>query len=409
MITLNPPPQLILSDLNDSLNGKEINIETMINRREFIKKTSMGAAAISVAGLTQSGINNSESGIKPVGGRVIDAHMHVTPGKVKKALQVMDDNFIRYGVIIASIAGSDPDQYVGDKAFYEISEAIKPYKNRLALHYTYDWTLAETDPDFFNKAPDMLEKAVKAGAIALKNLKQLGLVARDHEGKLIAIDDPRLFPIWERAEKLGIPVAFHTGDPVAFFNPWNPKNERWEELELHPEWSFSDRSKYPPLETLFAQANNVYKKFRKIQFVSVHVGGYSENLKEVSRWLDEIPNLSVDTAARIGELGKHPASEGYDFFNKYQDRIMFGTDMAYWEGCDVQGAGPCKDFTLDEDRNFYNIHWRYLQTKDKQFDHPTPIQGKWKIDGIGLQTAALKKIYWDNAYRFYKLNRVGVA
>jgi predicted TIM-barrel fold metal-dependent hydrolase len=381
----------------------------MIDRRNFIKQTSMGAAAISMTGLTECSTSYARLRTIPVGGRVIDAHIHVTPGKVNKALQVMDDNNIRYGVLIASISGTEPNLYYGDKAFYELIEAVKPYKNRLGVHYTFDWTLAETDPEFFNKAPDMLEKAVKAGAIALKNLKQLGLVARDFEGKLIAIDDPRLFPIWERAEKLNIPLAFHTGDPVAFFEPWNQNNERWEELKLHPDWSFSDRSKYPPLKTLFEQVNNVYKKFTRIQFVAVHVAGYSENLKEVGRWLDIIPNLSVDIAARLGELGKHPAQEGNDFFNKYQDRIMFGTDLQFWEGCDVQGAGPCRDFTLDEDRNFYNIHWRYLQTRDQQFDHPTPIQGNWKIDGIGLQTPALMKIYWDNAYRFYKLNRFNVT
>jgi predicted TIM-barrel fold metal-dependent hydrolase len=377
----------------------------MINRREFIKKTGMGAAVISMAGLTDCGTSAARQDNRIVGGRVIDAHIHVTPVKIKRALEVMDDNSISYGVVIASISGDDPNQYVGDKAFYEIIDAIKPYKNRLGLHYTYDWALAQSDPDFFLKAPDMLEKAVNAGAIALKNLKQLGLEARDHDGKLIAIDDPRLFPIWERAEKLGIPVAFHTGDPVAFFAPWNAENERWDELKLHPEWSFSDNSKYPPLETLFAQVNNVYRMFSNVQFVGVHVACLSENLKQVGKWLDELPNLSIDTAARIGELGKHPATEGNEFFTKYQDRIMFGTDMAYWNGCDVQGAGPCKNFTLEEDRKFYDIHWRYLQTMDKQFDHPTPIQGNWKIDGIGLEPDVLKKIYWENAYRFYKLDR----
>jgi predicted TIM-barrel fold metal-dependent hydrolase len=381
----------------------------MINRREFIKQTGMGATAISLAGISVCRTGKSERSNKPVGDRVIDAHIHLTPGKVKKALQVMDENLIRYALVIASISGIGNDLFVGDKAFYELIEAVKPYKNRLGLHYTYDWTLAETDPNFFDKAPDMLEKAVNAGAIALKNLKQLGLSARDYEGKLLAIDDPRLFPIWERAEKLGITVAFHTGDPVAFFQPWEPGNERWEELELHPEWSFADRSKYPPLETLFEQANNVYRKFPKVQFVAVHIAGYSENLKAVSGWLDELPNLSVDTAARIGELGKHPPEEGHEFFTRYQDRIMFGTDLAFWPGCDVQGAGPCKDFTTEEHLMFYEIHWRYLQTRDKQFDHPTPIQGKWKIDGIGLDNQVLKKIYWDNAFRFYHLERFGVV
>lgn len=381
----------------------------MVDRREFIKKASMGAAAISMAGLTQCGTKKIKKINSPFGGKVIDAHIHATPNKVKTALQVMDDNSIPYAVLIASLSQKGEDYYMGDKAFYEQLEAIKPFKNRLGLHYTYDWTLAETDPEFFNKAPDMLEKAVNAGAIALKNLKQLGLEARDYEGKLLAIDDPRLFPIWERAEKLDIPVAFHTGDPVAFFQPWNPDNERWEELELHPEWSFADSSKYPPLETLFKQVTNVYRKFSGVKFVGVHVASYSENIDEVGRWLDEIPNLSIDTAARIGELGKHPAQKGHDFFNKYQNRIMFGTDLAFWENCDVQGAGPCKDFTLEENKEFYNIHWRYFQTNDKQFDHPTPIQGKWKIDGIGLEESVLKKVYWENSMKFYKLDRFNIG
>ena len=344
----------------------------------------------------------------PLGGRVIDAHIHVTPEKVREAIQVMDDNFIRYGVLMASLAGTEQDNYAGDKAFYELIEALKPYKDRLGVHYSYDWSLAGTDPEFFDKAPDMLEKAVMAGAIALKNIKELGLYAKDYEGKLIAIDDPRLFPIWERAEKLGIPVAFHIGDPVAFFRPWAPDNERWEELKLHPEWSFSDRSKYPALETLFTQAKNVFGKFNKVQFVAAHVAGFSENIRKVGRWLDEIPNLSVDIAARLGELGKHPAREGNAFFNKYQDRIMFGTDMQFWIDGDIQGAGICRDFTREENKHFYDIHWRYLQTLDQQFEHPTPIQGTWEIDGIGLQAPVLQKIYWDNAYRFYKLERFNV-
>jgi predicted TIM-barrel fold metal-dependent hydrolase len=381
----------------------------MITRREFVKQSVMGAAVISAAGFTQCNDNPSVKKIKPSGGRVIDAHIHVTPGKIKKALEVMDDNLIRYGVVIASLSGSDAEMYTGDRAFYELNDALKPYSNRFGLHYTYDWKLAETDPEFFNKAPGMLEKAVGAGAIALKNLKDLGLTARDTENKLIPIDDPRLFPIWERAGKLGIPVAFHTGDPVAFFQPWEPSNERWEELKLHPEWSFADHSKYPPQEQLFDQVNNVFRRFSDVKFVAVHIAGYSENLKVVSNWLDEMPNLYIDTAARIGELGKHDSREGHEFFTRFQDRIMFGTDMAYWEECDVQGAGPCKDFSLEEDRNFYNIHWRYFQTDDRQFDHPTPIQGNWKIDGIGLESSVLKKIYRENAFRFYRLERFGIT
>jgi predicted TIM-barrel fold metal-dependent hydrolase len=379
----------------------------MINRRDFIVKTAMAATAIPLTGI--SGCGQGKKAIKPAGEKVIDAHIHLVPGKINEALEVMDENYISYAILMASLSGTGEDLYSGDKAFYELMDALRPYKNRLGLFYTYDWTLAETDPGFFSKAPDILEKAVQAGALGLKNLKELGLYAKDHEGRLIAIDDPRLFPVWERAEKLGIPVAFHTGDPVAFFQPWEPGNERWDELKLHPEWSFADRSKYPPLETLFSQVNNVYRNFPNVQFVAVHVAGYSENLEAVGSWLDELPNLSIDTAARIPELGRHPSEKGHEFFSKYQDRIIFGTDLQFWSDCDVQGAGPCRDFTLEDHRKFYEIHWRYFQTRDRQFNHPTPIQGNWKIDGIGLDSKVLKKIYWDNAFRFYKLDRFNVS
>jgi predicted TIM-barrel fold metal-dependent hydrolase len=377
----------------------------MLTRRNFIRTTGIGAAALSVTGLAQCVSKPEDKKIRPYGGKVIDAHVHITPQKVEHALKVMDDNSIPYAVVIASISQTGDEYYYGDRAFYELAEAMNPHKNRLGIHYSYDWKLAQTDPDFFKKAPDMLERAVNAGAIAVKSLKDLGLMARDFEGKLIAIDDPRLFPIWERAEKLNIPVAFHTGDPVAFFEPWNPDNERWEELELHPDWSFADRSKYPSLETLFEQVTNVYRKFPGVKFMGVHVACYSENIKQVGKWLDEFPNLYIDSSARLGELGRHPAKEGHDFFTKYQDRVLFGTDMMFFNDCDVQGAGPCKDFTFEENKNFYDIHWRYFQTNDTQFDHPTPIQGNWKIDAIGLDESVLKKIYWDNAVKFYKLER----
>lgn len=381
----------------------------MIKRRDFLKLTGMGAAGLSLSGMTGCGTGTSGRGISPVGVKVIDAHIHATPGRIGKTLEIMDGNNIRYALLIASISGIGDNLYVGDRAFYELIDAIRPYRDRLGVHYTYDWTLAETDPDFFTRAPDMLERAVNAGAVALKNLKDLGLNARDTEGRLIAIDDPRLFPIWERAGKLGISVAFHVGDPVAFFQPWEPENERWDELKLHPEWSFADRSKYPPLETLFEQVKNVYRKFSDVRFVGVHVAGYSENIRAVSNWLDELPNLSIDTAARIGELGRHSAGEGHEFFTKYHNRIMFGTDLAFWPGCDVQGAGPCENFTPEEHRKFYEIHWRYFQTGDRQFDHPTPIQGNWKIDGIRLDEKTLRELYWDNAYNFYELGRFNVS
>ena len=88
---------------------------------------------------------------------------------------------------------------------------------------------------------------------------------------------------------------------------------------------------------------------------------------------------------------------------------MFGTDRMFYADGDIQGAGPQKRFTKEEDNWFYQVHWRYLQTNDRQFDHPTPIQGDWKIDAIGLNEEVLKKVYWQNAYQLFRLDRFSVV
>jgi predicted TIM-barrel fold metal-dependent hydrolase len=374
------------------------------SRRSFLKKASIGAAGLTLSTLCRADkIEEKEEkylSARPVTGKVIDAHLHVDSGSIKRCIEVMDNNYIHYGINIG---------VTGDETFYPFMSAAKPYKNRIGTMYSFDWLLMKKDPDFFSKAPDMLTRAVEAGAIGLKSFKDLGLMARDRDGILVRVDDPRLFPIWERAGKLNIIVAFHTTDPKAFFEPWNPQNERWKELELHPNWSFADRSKYPPRDVLLQQRNHVIRRFPRIKFQCCHVANNSEDIKTVSQWMDKLPNLYVDIAARLGELGRHSAKEGHAFFTRHQDRIMFGTDRMFFVGGDIQGAGPRKHFTKEEDHWFYQVHWRYLQSNDQQFDHPTPIQGDWKIDGIGLDKKVLEKVYWQNAYQLFRLDRFGVV
>ncbi len=374
------------------------------SRRAFLKKAGIGAAGLTLSGLCRADEVTKKGGEhlsdRPLTGKVIDAHCHIDSESVERCLKTMDDNYIHYGINIG---------VTGDGDCYKFISAAKPYRNRIGTMYAFDWSLMKSDPDFFSKAPDMLTRAVEAGAIGLKSFKDLGLKVRDRSGTLVRVDDPRLFPIWQRAGELKIIVAFHTTDPKAFFAPWNPQNERWKELQLHPEWSFADRSKYPPRDVLLQQRNNVIRRFPRVKFQCCHVANNSEDIKTVSKWLDEMPNLYVDFAARLGELGRHPAKDGREFFTRHQDRVMFGTDRMFFVGGDIQGAGPAKRFTKEEDRWFYQVHWRYLQTNDKQFDHPTPIQGDWKIDGVGLDRKTLEKVYWQNVYRLFHLNRFGVA
>jgi predicted TIM-barrel fold metal-dependent hydrolase len=326
--------------------------------------------------------------------------MHWGAGDEKKMLGVMDQNSVHYALNIG----------VRGEAFYRAIEGAKPYKKRLGIIFAPDWKLGETDKDFLTKLPDELEKAIKAGGLGMKMHKALGLTAKDTTGKLIPIDDPRLNATWERAAKLGCVIAFHVGDPKPFFEPTiSPDNERYEELHLHPEWSFGDPAKYPGRDVILEQRNNVIRKFKTIKFQCVHAGNKPEDIKGMAKWFAEMPNFHIDTSARLGELGRLPVAEVNEVYTKYQDRILFGTDFQVHGETIIQGAGPDKAFTDAENKAFFQIHWRFFQTKDQQFDHPTPIQGKWKINGIGLEKTACQKIYWDNAYKLYKLDKLGVV
>jgi predicted TIM-barrel fold metal-dependent hydrolase len=247
------------------------------------------------------------------------------------------------------------------------------------------------EPNYPQLQADAIERAHRQGARGLKILKTLGLYLRENitSGKLIKIDDPRFDPMWDCCGQLNIPVAIHVADPSAFFTPTDRFNERYEELSNHPDWSFYGRD-FPSVPELLEARNRVLTRHPKTQFVVLHVGNYAENLANVSENLDRFPNMSVDIAARIGELGRQPRT-ARKFFDKYQDRIVFGTD-----------ATPHGDEFPQQVFNdqLYQIYYRFLETEDEYFDYAparVPPQGRWRIYGIGLPETILSKVYFENA------------
>lgn len=250
---------------------------------------------------------------------------------------------------------------------------------------------------------DELGRAKQAGAVGLKLLKTLGVYLREKgkEGPLVRIDDSRFDPMWEAAGQLHLPVFIHTADPDAFFTPVDRFNERWEELGSHPNWSFHGKD-FPPKAELLAQRNRVIERHPKTKFVCLHVANHPENLDEVSAWLDRYANMHVEIGARIGELGRQPR-RARSFFERYQDRILFGTDAA-----PGMKEIPAQDFKPE----MYHGYFRFLETLDEYFDYapgPIPPQGRWKIYGIGLPDTILKKVYYNNAERLLGIPRVGTV
>jgi predicted TIM-barrel fold metal-dependent hydrolase len=249
------------------------------------------------------------------------------------------------------------------------------------------------EPNYPLLQAEAIERAHQQGARGLKILKTLGLYLREDitTGKLVSVDDRRFDPMWDCCAQLNMPVAIHVADPLAFFTPTDRFNERYEELNNHPDWSFYGGD-FPSIAELLQARNRVLARHPRTQFVVLHVGNCAENLADVAQSLDRFPNMSVDIAARIGELGRQPRT-ARKFFDKYQDRIVFGTD-ATPHGDEV----PQQNFN---DR-LYEIYYRFLETDDEYFDYAPatiPPQGRWRIYGIDLPETILRKVYFENAAR----------
>jgi predicted TIM-barrel fold metal-dependent hydrolase len=253
-------------------------------------------------------------------------------------------------------------------------------------------------PDYGQLQADAIVQAHRDGARGLKILKTLGLYLREHTttGPLVKIDDPRFDSMWESCGSLGIPVAIHVSDPIAFFTPTDRFNERYEELSNHPDWSFA-RPGYPSNAELLEARNRVFARHPKTQFVALHVGNFAENLENVSENLNRFPNMSVDIAARLNELGRQPRA-ARKFFDRYQDRIVFGTDATpHGDKFPQQVFGDA----------LYQIYFRFLETDDEYFDYApasVPPQGRWRISGIDLPDNILRKVYQENAARLLQVS-----
>lgn len=301
---------------------------------------------------------------------VIDYHNHLDAQDPQEVLRIMDDCGIE---LIVNIT-----MRVGREALEMISKFHSAAPNRFATYGWMDWSDLQS-PGFFQRAVDRLEELVEHGACGLKLWKDLGTSLRDADGTLLRVDDERLAPLFEKAAELGVPVMFHIADPDAFFLPIDPYNERYEELAAHPEWSFY-RAPFSKPE-LLAQRDRVFERHPKTRFVAAHVAERPENLEYVSHLLDTFPNVSVDIGARCAELGRQPYA-ARNFFLKYSDRILFGTDLV-------------------PEAEMYRLHFRFLESDDQYFEYPSHAsrQGRWNIYGLFLPDEVLRRVYRENAKR----------
>jgi len=347
------------------------------------------AASSPQAPVSAPGIPQPHHGIE-----IIDAHVHIVPEMtaLAQALEVLEKSGVTRFV---AFSGGE----VGSLRYAATVAMKRVLGERFHYLVNIDWDDFGA-PGFVEETVFKLRQAADEGARGLKIFKALGLKVRSKDGKLVAVDDPVLDPIFEECGKLGLVVAIHVADPAAFFKPVTPDNERYDELSIASSWSFHG-SDYPSFDELMAQQERRVARHPKTTFILVHMGNNAEDLGYVASLLDKYPNVLVNTAARVPEFGRHPAGEVRAFFIKYQDRIMFGSDFVSTPHGMQLGSVSKTEPTIPDGIIFFNRHWEYFETDHRQMDHPTPIQGNWKVDAIHLPPEVLRKLYHDVAWNLF--------
>jgi predicted TIM-barrel fold metal-dependent hydrolase len=324
--------------------------------------------------------------------RRIDSHAHISHESTKKAIALMDEWGISRAI---NVSGGSRKKIPGSAAVKDETEGRILFFCNIDF---YDW---ETDA-FVASALESLEKCKEMGGMGLKIFKGLGLGLTYDDGRLVPVDDPILDPIFDRCGEMGFPVLIHSGDPKAFFEPPTKDNERYAELEAHPSWSFHG-DEYPSWDELYRQFENRIARHPSTIFIGAHFGNNPEDPERVFRMVGKYPNFYIDTAARVPEIGRFDAVRMRELFTKHQDRILFGTDVGIAPDLLILGSSPPWEPSRKQIEHFFAATWRYFESADRQFEHPTPIQGDWEIDGIGLPCGILEKIYHGNVERLLGL------
>jgi predicted TIM-barrel fold metal-dependent hydrolase len=302
---------------------------------------------------------------------VVDIHSHQGATAANMAGLIKDMDALNLRVLVNLSGGS------GDR-LQQAVDAVRasPYKDRFRQFANVNFDGVDA-PGWGGTAVQELEQAVKNGAIGLKIFKNLGLHIRKSDGSRLTIDDPALDPVWSACARLNIPVLIHVADPAQFFEPIDFKNERWLELALFPSRQYP-QDRFPSFETLMGERDRMFARHPKTRFINAHFGWHGNDLGRSAKLLDKLPNLSMEVGAVLYEFGRQPRA-AREFFTKYQDRVLFGKDT----------YAPSE----------YPYFWRVFETNDEYFDYYRGYHAHWKLYGMGLSDAVLKKLYYQNALR----------
>ena len=305
---------------------------------------------------------------------VIDMHSHPyaeTPEQIDQWVKTMDEAGIEKTIVLS---------YAHGAKFDSIAVEYSRYPGRFELWCGFDYT-GYDKPGYGPNAVAELERCYKAGARGVGELgdKGKGLFYSQPPAYGMHIDDARLDPLLEKCAELGMPINIHVGEPQWFYEPMDSTNDG---LMNAYEWRLDNQKGILNLNEVLKTLENALAKHPKTIFIACHLANCNHDLDILGKMLDRYPNFYADISARYAENSPVPRYTA-KFFNKYQDRLLYGTDMGF-------------------DLSMYQVTFRILETADEHFYETELFGYHWPLYGLDLKDEVLKKLYNGNAVKLYE-------
>ncbi len=323
----------------------------------------------------------------------VDSHVHINSNNGIFENQAIKDNFI-----LLTLNVDHSDSLAVEKQLEESLVSVRKYPGRVFYGATFYFDTTGWGTDKWAKKVILnLEKAIKEGAVTVKIWKNIGMTEKDRSGRFIMIDDPGLDPVINYIAERGLPITGHLGEPRNCWLPLSEMTVRGDSSYFaeNPQYHMFLHPEYPSYEDQINARDHMLQKHPELSFIGCHLGSLEWNVDSLAERLDRFPNMAVDMAARICHLEYQSARNRErvrNFCIKYQDRLLYGTDLSTGETGDTTGTSNYIHKTWLDD-------WRYFTTSNVMSSDA--FSGTFR--GLQLPREVIDKIYHTNAVKWYKL------
>ena len=326
----------------------------------------------------------------------IDTHIHVTTNRDAFVEQAENDNFKLLNIVVDLSKGP---KFIEEQYQYCMDQKTRHFKD---YEFATSFSMENWDnPDWMKNTLDWLDNGFSEGAIAVKVWKNIGMEFRDNNGELVMIDDPKLDSIFKMLTSEKIPLIGHLGEPK---NCWLPLdqmtvNNDKSYFKEHPQYHMYKHPDLPSYEDQIEARDRMLEKNPDLVFIGAHMGSLEWSVDELAKRLDKFPNMSVDMAARIGQIfyqTQEDREKVRAFFIKYQDRVLYATDLA-----DEGESNP-----IELQKNMHEtwvVDWEFLTTDNIMTNER--VVGEFR--GLQLPREVIDKIYAKNAMKWLNMFPMG--